>query len=272
MGLTMNNIDLEDVIENGKILLVNLQPKKNRLSLENARVIGTLLLNEMWEIARQREQGAGGRPPSPFFLMIDEFQLSLHTEDVPGDARPSGEVRPPSVSISPAPFSTGKKIDLDAFGAMSNARIKLVFGGLSREDARILAEEIYPGQVDLKRVKFLIEQTKFWPVYSRDTVYMAGTGRGSASVSSNAEAWNAALEEWVPSSAEAAIESGTEHEGQADIPIFLPVPFKEVSSITTVFARRDALGALGPLDGTVSTALYGPRAWATDVRGRDALR
>jgi hypothetical protein len=28
MGLPMNNIDLADIIENGKILLVNLQPKK----------------------------------------------------------------------------------------------------------------------------------------------------------------------------------------------------------------------------------------------------
>lgn len=30
MGLNTNNIDLKDVIENGKILLVNLQPKENR--------------------------------------------------------------------------------------------------------------------------------------------------------------------------------------------------------------------------------------------------
>src|ERR1700722_7388366 len=77
MGLPMNNIDPEDLIEHGKILLVNLQPKKNRLSLENARLIGTLLLNELWEITRQREQRRGGSAPSPFFLVIDEFQLFL---------------------------------------------------------------------------------------------------------------------------------------------------------------------------------------------------
>jgi hypothetical protein len=125
-----------------------------------------------------------------------------------------------------------KAVDLNAYGAMSNARIKLVFGGLSREDARLMAEEIYPGQVDLKRVKFMIEQTKFWPVYARDTVYMSGSGTGAASVSSAGNTWNPSLEEWVPSTVETGIESSTEHEGQADIPIFMPMPFKEVSSIT----------------------------------------
>jgi len=53
-----NNIDLKDIVETGKILLVNLQPKQNRLSHENARLIGTLLISEFWEIARMRQQGA----------------------------------------------------------------------------------------------------------------------------------------------------------------------------------------------------------------------
>src|SRR5439155_21263313 len=49
MGLNFNNIDIQDVIESGKILLVNLQPKNN-LSENNARLIGTLLLSELWEV------------------------------------------------------------------------------------------------------------------------------------------------------------------------------------------------------------------------------
>jgi hypothetical protein len=230
MGLGFNNIDLEEVVARGKILLVNLQPRQHQLSRENARVIGTLLLSELWEIASQRQQTGAGKPPSPFFLMIDEFQLFL-TPDVPEMLDQAAKYGL-HLLLFHQHLSQLKRIDLDAYGAMANARVKLVFGGLQREDARTLAEEIFPGQIDLKRVKFLIEQTKFWPVYARDTIYTRGTARGMAHGTGAGETWNPALDEWVPSTMETALETSSEQEGQADIPIFMPVPFKEVSSIT----------------------------------------
>jgi hypothetical protein len=231
MGLTMNNIDLEDIIENGKILLVNLQPKRNLLSWENARLIGTLLLSEFWEIARERGQGTGGRAPSDFFLILDEFPLLL-TPDIPEMLNQAAKYGI-HLMLFHQHLAQLKKRDEETFSSvMTNARIKAVFGGLTREDARIMAEEMFPGQIDLKRVKFLIEQTKFWPVYSRDTVYMSGSGSGRGSASVTGESWNPILEEWVPSSATSMVENSGEFEGQTDIPIFMPTPFKEVSSIT----------------------------------------
>jgi hypothetical protein len=230
MGLNTNNIDFEDIIENGKILLVNLQPKKNRLSHQNARLIGTLLLSELWEIARERQQGPGGRPPSPFFLIIDEFQLFL-TPDIP-DMLDQAAKYGIHLFLFHQHLSQLKQLDEQAYGAMTNARIKLVFGGLGRQDARIMAEEMFPGQIDLKRVKFLIEQTKFWPVYARDTVYSRGSSSVTGTGSVAGETWNPALEEWAPSSSTSSMETTTENEGETDIPIFIPVPFKEVSSIT----------------------------------------
>jgi hypothetical protein len=126
-----------------------------------------------------------------------------------------------------------KQLDEEAYGAvMTNARTKIVFGGLSREDAHAMAQVIFPGQIDLKRVKFLIEQTKFWPVYARDTVHTHTSVRGTGSGSVTGETWNPAFEEWAPSSAVSSTESTSEQEGEADIPIFVPVPFKEISSIT----------------------------------------
>ncbi len=137
---------LEDVIENGKILLVNLQPKKNWLSLEKRAGYRHASLNEIWEITRQREQGAGGKAPSPFFLMIDEFQLFL-TPDIPEMLDQAAKYGL-HLLLFHQHLSQLKTIDLKAYGAMSNARIKVVFGGLSREDARIMAEEMFPGQID----------------------------------------------------------------------------------------------------------------------------
>ena len=231
MGLAINNIDLQEIVETGKILLVNLQPKRNRLSSQNAHLIGTLLLNELWEIARERRQGPGGRPPSPFFLVIDEFQLFL-TPDIPEMLDQAAKYGL-HLFLFHQHLSQLRKNDEQAYGAvMTNARIKAVFGGLTREDARTMAEEIFPKQIDLKRVKFLIEQTKFWPVYTRDTIYTRGSGWGSGSGSVSGETWNPALEEWVPSSATSSIETSSEQEGEANVPIFMPVPFKEVSSIT----------------------------------------
>src|SRR5260370_27141177 len=109
-----------------------------------------------------------------------------------------------------------RQLDEQAYGAvMTNARSKAVFGGLSREDARTMAEEIFPGQIDLKRVKFLVEQTKFWPVYSRDKVYNTSSGRSAVETSGTAESWNPTLEEWVPSSTSSSGENTTEQEGES---------------------------------------------------------
>jgi hypothetical protein len=231
MGLAHNNIDLNDVIESGKILLVNLQPKQNRLSRDNAKVIGTLLLSELWEIAQEREQRPSGKPPSPFFVIIDEFQLFL-TPDIPEMLDQAAKYGI-HLFLFHQHLSQLKALDEQAYGAvMTNARIKTVFGGLSREDARLMAEEIFPGQIDLKRVKLLIEQTKFWPVYARDTVYTHGSGFGTGTGTMTGQTWNPSLEEWLPSSAASSMESSSEQEGEADIPIFIPTPFKEVSSVT----------------------------------------
>lgn len=240
MGLNRNNIDLVDVMENGKILLVNLQPKDDRLSEENARLIGTLLLSQIWETAQKRQQGPGGRAPSAFPVIIDEFQRFL-TPDVPemlDEAAKYGI----HLFLFHQHLSQLKKLDEQAYGAvMTNARIKAVFGGLSREDARTMAEEMFPGQVDLKRTKFVIEQTKFWPVYARDTVYTRGSSQGMGTTSSSGRtdslAWNPDLGTWVPSTGESSLqgnsEAGQEQEGEANIPIVLHKPFKEVSSITS---------------------------------------
>lgn len=239
MGLAENSIDLADIIESGKILLVNLQPKVDCLSEENARLIGTLLLSQIWEVAQKRQRSATGRPPSMFPVIIDEFQLFL-TPDIPKMLDQAAKYGI-HLFLFHQHLSQLRERDPQAYGAvMTNARIKAVFGGLSREDARTMAEEMFPGQIDLKRVKFVIEQTKFWPVYSRDTVYHHGTTRGRGSGEGAGIAggltWNPTLEEWVPSSSESAssssFETSSEQEGETDIPIFVPVPFKEVSSIT----------------------------------------
>ena len=127
--------------------------------------------------------------------------------------------------------------------ALTNCHIKAVFGGLPFVSARRMAEEL--AIIDPMKVKAAIYQTKFWPRYERDTVYTRGSSHGtshasgahSASAASSSTFFNG--EDWFPTNgfsdasgrSDLDGDSSAESESVADIPIFVPVPFKELSSI-----------------------------------------
>src|SRR5207244_3113188 len=72
--------------------------------------------------------------------------------------------------------------------ALTNCGIKAVFGGLSVPNARRMAEELFIGELDPKRIKVAIYQTKFWPQYARDKVYSHGSSHTSTSADSHTSA------------------------------------------------------------------------------------
>jgi len=65
-------IDLAEIIDQGKILLVNLSSSDD-LSEGSSRVFGALLVNEFFEVASRR-RAAPGRTLKPYYLYMDEFQ------------------------------------------------------------------------------------------------------------------------------------------------------------------------------------------------------
>lgn len=72
MGMRENNIDLQRIIDQKQMLLCNFQAAEDELiGLENTRVLGTLLLSELWESFRKRSK------PTEFYLLIDECYLYL---------------------------------------------------------------------------------------------------------------------------------------------------------------------------------------------------
>lgn len=260
VGLDNNIIDLKDIIENGKVLLVNLQPKEGVLSSESSRLLGTLLLSEIWEISKYRKKDKLGNKPSNFFVMIDEFQLFL-TPDIPEMLVQSRKYGIHMILCHQF-LSQLEEEDKKIYGAvMNSAKTKIVFGDLSDEDATIMARNLFPGQIDLKRIKFLIEQTKFWPQVVREKVYNSSrggsvtkgsgssNGGGSDTSSSSGMSWNSNIpythlgstfnqsnsrstnESWSDNSFESTSESWSE--GEADVPFIYPEAFKELSSITS---------------------------------------
>jgi hypothetical protein len=247
------SIDLSEIIDKGKVLLVNLAASPS-LSDENGRVFGALLLNEFFQAARRR-RAAPGKTLVPYYLYLDEFQTFV-TLDV---ASMLDQVRKYKVFAVLAHQRFGQ-LDEDLTDAvLTNCRIKAVFGGLPVEMARMMAQELFIGDLDPMRIKVAIYQTKFWPQYGRDRVYTKSGSRGrSSGRGENVTSGDSAAsvqgqffeaQQWyscdlvgtsLSMTAGTSSASGNhwnetdfegEGEGVADVPILIPVPFQELSSV-----------------------------------------
>ena len=257
MGLATVSIDLQDIMDQGKVLLVNLRQSKH-LSHEAARTFGALLVNEFFEAAIQRQSRRPGRDPDPYYLYLDEFQ-NFVSLDI---CRMLAEVRKRGLFLVLA-HQYFEQLDEDVTAAaLNNCGIKAVFGGLSTVNARLMAEELFIGKLDPMKVKASIYQTKFWPEYRRDKVYgkgsstgsSHGTSSGTASASFSGLASGQSFytpDNWFGSPASTGTvsevtssgsttgsstgysdtDSYSTSESEADIPIFFPVPFRELSSV-----------------------------------------
>ena len=247
-----NAIDVADIVDKGKVLLVNLAAS-DHLSSENARVFGALLVNEFFEVAKRRDTTTDLKP---FYLYLDEFPKFV-SMDI---SAMLDEVRKFRLFTVLAHQRFGQLDEDLADAVLTNCRIKAVFGGLPVESAKMMAQELFIGELDPMKIKVAIYQTKFWPKYSRDKVYTSSTssgrsaGRGENQGSSSG-AGSGAGEFFLPgdwmsagemsglstsvtnmmTSVSASHTSETdfagEADGVADVPILLPVPFKELSGL-----------------------------------------
>jgi len=255
MGVPERTLDLKAVMEEGKVLLVNLAPS-DELSEENARVFGALLVNEFFECARRRQKDELGRDPLPYYLYLDEFQsfVSLDIADMLDQVRKFGLF----TVLSHQRFGHLDENITDA--VLTNCRIKAVFGGLPVESAEMMAKELFIRQLDPQKIKLAVYQTKFWPTEERRQVYtkstshsstsgwMESSSSGSSSGTTSGEFFGPS--EWFGSGPQAGTSSGDsssssqmsssgssssetfgESESVADIPVFVPVPFRELSSV-----------------------------------------
>ena len=169
-----DGVDFRRVMDDGEILLVNLNPGKV-MSDDNARLLGTLFVNALFANARTRGQGQ-----RPFYLYIDECYRYL-TDDV---ERILDEGRKYGLHLILAHqrldqlAAAGDKI---MSAVMTNAKTKIVFGGLTPEDAEIMESFLYMGTYDLQKVKDRITT----PVtVAHDVVWMQSHGSSEGVVNS----------------------------------------------------------------------------------------
>lgn len=143
-----NALDLRTCMDEGHVVLVNLQPLQ--ISPSNARVIGTLLTNNLFALARQRDKTIAAR--HPFYLYIDECYQFL-TEDIEAMLDQSRKM---GLHVTLAHQRLGQLMRYGEHiynAVMTNAQTKLVFGGITDADAGILATELLRETFDYNRPK-----------------------------------------------------------------------------------------------------------------------
>ena len=153
---TQNTLDFRRLLDEGKFLLVNLG---GVAAPETQRLLGALIVNGIYHAAKLRDS----RRRRDWYLLCDEFGSYCSTDFIGALT----ELRKFGAHVLMAHQYLAQLDDEDrglAAAVTTNARIKVVFGGLSRDDAERMARELFTGQVHGNRVKHVAVQTKFRPI------------------------------------------------------------------------------------------------------------
>lgn len=162
IGQSRRNIDFLKLMNEGWVVLVNLNGAR-RLSDDNARVIGALLVNDLFLAARCRDETTGKK--HPFHVYIDECAEYIN-EDV---ARILTEGRKFGLHLTLAHQDLAQlrqEGDRVYSAVMGAARTKVVFSVQHPEDADIVADLIFNGEYDLEEPKrsldkpFVVDQVR----------------------------------------------------------------------------------------------------------------
>lgn len=172
-------INFRQVMDEGWVMLVNLAAS-DRISEDNARLLGTLIVNDLFLRAKGRAKGS-----RPFYLYIDECALFIN-EDI-GRILDEGRKFGLHQILAHQHLAQLKQAGEAVYhSVMTDAKTKVVFGGLDTEDARVLAEQIFLGELDLEeaKVKFnkpvVVGYIRSWlKGYLESRSRSAGSGRGS---------------------------------------------------------------------------------------------
>lgn len=195
LGQYTKTIDFPEVLAERKILLVNLA-RQNVISEDNQHLLGTLLVNEMLSA------GFARRPHerTPFFIFIDEFSRFV-TKDA-CEILDGGRKFGLHLTLSHQHLAQLKEKDPEVYySTLTNARTKIVFGGLNDEDVELISKELFTGEFDLDQVKDEIWHRGFEPVESTRTVRAYSSSESSGESSGDiTHSSLASGQVWIPGS------------------------------------------------------------------------
>ena len=140
MGLRENTLDLQRIVDNGEILLCNLQPAEDDLiGATETNLLGTLLINDLWELTRKRKEKVD------YYLLIDESSqfVGQDAKSMLAEAAKYGL----RIWLVYQESSQVKEIE----GALKNARTKIAFTKKKRFNfTRVTGEKFDVDAPDVK--------------------------------------------------------------------------------------------------------------------------
>ena len=137
LGQTKTKFDLLDVMDSGKILLLNLA--KGKIGEDNSSLLGSLMLSQIW-LAAQRRVNVPEIKRRDFYLFIDELQ-SFATDEFPSLL---AEARKYRLNIGGMANQFISQLPESLASAILGNVGTLISFCLGSEDAEIIAREMFP--------------------------------------------------------------------------------------------------------------------------------
>ncbi|MEM4723513.1 MAG: type IV secretion system DNA-binding domain-containing protein [Candidatus Hadarchaeum sp.] len=161
---------LREIMDGGKILLVNLESHGQQVSPEHIHLLGTLLVNDVLAAAFARAEGER----RPVYLMIDEFH-NFVTKDLCAILDGGRKFGLHLILAHQHAIGQIKERDPEVYySVLTNARTKVIFGGLSCDDAEQFAKQTF--RLDPNKVKLRLYRTYFEPQESTREVLSYSQG------------------------------------------------------------------------------------------------
>jgi len=173
LGQYTRTLDFPGILAGRKILLVNLS-RQNVISEDNQHLLGTLIVNELITAAFACKPG----DRRECFLAIDEFSRFV-TKDA-CEILDGGRKYKLHLILAHQHLGQLKEKDPEVYySTLTNARTKIVFGGLNDEDVDLISRELFTGEFDPNEVKDEIWHRGFEPVETTRTVRAYSSSEGS---------------------------------------------------------------------------------------------
>lgn len=149
------SLDLGQVLDQGKIVLVNLSVEGTNIHAEDAAVFGSVMLTDLWTAANRRGKREEGERP-PCYVYVDECQNFVGPTIAKGMAEASGfglhlhliNQWPSQLLAHGAELG---RLVLDS--VLNNAQNKIVFKVEHPDDLEMLTRILFRQSVDPRKVK-----------------------------------------------------------------------------------------------------------------------
>lgn len=191
LGTTQHVVDWDEVLDQRKLVLINLNPAgggRTVLAPDHVRMLGLQLLSELIQTAFHRTRASGQSSP-PCYLFVDEAQhfVSANMERILSEGR-QFNLRLILAHRSPAELIDERRDSERLLRLVASCtQLKVVFGGLDRRDTEPLAWTLAGHHLDLKEVK---DEIQTWSQLSHiEDVVDTTVSEGSASAYSSSSTY-----------------------------------------------------------------------------------